>query len=280
MPVRREVLLEDLQGLQLPAAHRFVPGREKRLIRVGSDAPVLGPAPDAGAVHLPERPLERVLQLLRERPAKSVVVAEEAPRAVGEPSQKAKGPVPGGPAHVLSQRLDIVGDELAVVEGRPGVDPLGDSFLGRPAHGVISLLLQRHRPQELYQTVRFPIVARHHRRKGVTVLTVDDGVDHGVEGEVPCRREGTPRLRVAKHDVQELVADHGLDVLVRPAVEVEELEVHQEPRPVRASHGQSGHGRREDDIEDLQDGPDSEGILVDEFDDDVPEPLFCDGCHA
>jgi hypothetical protein len=111
-------------------------------------------------------------------------------------------------------------------------------------------------------------------------LTVDDGVDHGVEGEMPRRSEWAPGLRMAKHDMQELMADHGLDVLVRPAVFVEEPEIYKKPRAVHASHGQRGHGRREDDVEDLQYRADGEGVLIDELYDEISEPIFGDGRHA
>src|SRR5665647_2338973 len=112
------------------------------------------------------------------------------------------------------------------------------------------------------------------------VLAVDDGVDHGVEGEMPRQGEAALFLRVAEYNVEELVADDGLDLLVRPAVLPEEIEVHEEPRPPLAGHGESGHGRREDDIEDLEQRADGERILVDELHDEVPESFFGDRVHA
>ena len=47
---------------------------------------------------------------------------------------------------------------------------------------------------------------------------MDDGIDHRVEREVARRCQRALVLRVAEEDVQELVADHGLDVIVGGAV--------------------------------------------------------------
>jgi hypothetical protein len=46
--------------------------------------------------------------------------------------------------------------------------------------------------------------------------------------------ERTLVLRVAEDDVQELVADHGLDVIVGGAMLFHELQIDEQPRPMLA----------------------------------------------
>ena len=91
---------------------------------------------------------------------------------------------------------------------------------------------------------------------------MDDGVHHRVEGEVQLRRELLEALGVGEEHVQELVAEHRLDLRVGLAVAGHEVEVHEQPRPRLASDGEGGHLVGELDRGDLQDGPDREGVLV------------------
>ena len=102
---------------------------------------------------------------------------------------------------------------------------------------------------------------------------MDDGIDHRVERKVARWCQWALVLRVAEQDVQELVTDHGLDVVVGNAVLFHESQIDEQPRPRLARDRQSRHAFSVLDLQDFQYGANGERVLVDELGDQRPEAL-------
>ena len=102
---------------------------------------------------------------------------------------------------------------------------------------------------------------------------MDDGIDHRVERKVARRCQRALVLRVAEQDVQELVADHGLDVVVGGAVLFHERQIDEQPRPLLARDRHGRHALGELDLQDFQYGANGERVLVDELGEQRAEAL-------
>ena len=86
-----------------------------------------------------------------------------------------------------------------------------------------------------------------------------------IEGDVARRGQGTLVLRVTEENVEELVAEHSLDVIVAKAVFLDEGQIDEEPGPLLARHRHGRNAFGELDRGDLQDRANSEWVLIDEF---------------
>jgi hypothetical protein len=178
---------------------------------------------------------------------------------------------------VLRQLLDVVGKHRPLVQPGPDLPPLREISADAMPVPEPPRLDQRHWPQQGHQPRRLPVVGGHQVRVLVAQLSVDDRVDHRVEREVPRWRQLALERRVPEQDVQELMAQHGLDVLRRAAVFADEAEVDQQPGPLLVRHRERRHRVGELDRQDLEYRADRERVLVDQL---LQQATHFEGIHA
>ncbi len=207
--------LQHGQRLRLPLGECSVLRVHQQLVRIRARPRV---APDAPAVHLAPRPLERLLECVGQRLIKSVVAEQHS-------SVRRRDPAAAVRRQLLRQLLDVVGEHRPLVQPDPGLPPGREPAPVKAPVPVPGLLALRHRPQQLHQALRLAVVRRHQARIRLAQRAVDDRVDHGVERQVPCRRQRPLHARVPQQHVQELVTQHRLHVLRRAAVLLDEAEV-------------------------------------------------------
>ncbi|PHY10068.1 MAG: hypothetical protein CK533_11525 [Acidobacterium sp.] len=231
-------------------------------------------AEDARPVHGLERGVERIGQrgspfaLVATCGIKGVMVAQQDDR------------LGSAPEVVAGEVADVVGDQTAVVESAPCRK---QPALGRapPAAPVVlrdqQPLLCGRRSQQPVHARRLRVVAAHHRAVLGAETAMNDRVDHRIQRQVLRGRELGGALGVPQQHMQELVADHRLHLRLGAAVLADERQVHEQPRPLVAGHGQRRHRVGELGLQDLEHRADRQRVVVDQL---PANSVKFTGCHA